>query len=90
MHKTFYEVVDVETGEAWRWPGQLWHAAGFISCIYFGLLGIQYDGKGMTVGPVPQKHVERIDLGGASVWTGECMTLTQVAQGPVCIWTENR
>ena len=28
MHKTFYEVVDVETGEAWRWPGQLWHAAG--------------------------------------------------------------
>lgn len=64
MHKTFYEVVDVETGEAWRWPGQLWHAAGFISCIYFGLLGIQYDGKGMTVRPVPQKHVERIHLGG--------------------------
>ena len=38
-----HEVVDVDTGRAWRWPGQLWHAAGFISTILYGLLGISYD-----------------------------------------------
>lgn len=62
MNKTFYEVVDVEQGRAWRWPGQLWHAAGFISCIYYGLLGIQYDENGMRVHPVKQEYLTSIRL----------------------------
>lgn len=52
INRTFYEVVDVDTGRAWRWPGQLWHAAGFISTIFYGLLGISYDEKGMYLNPV--------------------------------------
>lgn len=62
MNKTFYEVVDTETGRAWRWPGQLWHAAGFISCICYGLLGIRYDEYGMRIQPVSQKYVSCIRL----------------------------
>jgi hypothetical protein len=47
-NKTFYEVTDASTGDSWRWPGQLWHAAGFVSLVLFGLLGIGYDLDGMT------------------------------------------
>ncbi len=47
-NKTFYEVTDASTGGSWRWPGQLWHAAGFVSLVLFGLLGIRYDVDGMT------------------------------------------
>ena len=48
MHKTFYEVVDWKTGKAWRYPGQLWHAMGYVSMIYFGVLGLQYDENGIA------------------------------------------
>lgn len=51
LNKTFYEVTDARTGESWRWPGQLWHAAGFVSLILFGLLGIRYDLGGLTFTP---------------------------------------
>ncbi|AZN42964.1 alpha-L-rhamnosidase-related protein [Paenibacillus albus] len=55
MTKTFYEVIDYQTGKAWRWPGQLWHAAGFISYFYFGVLGMEYNERGMTITPaVPE------------------------------------
>jgi hypothetical protein len=50
-NKTFYEVTDAVSGESWRWPGQLWHAAGFASLILFGVLGIRYDLDGMTFTP---------------------------------------
>ncbi|WP_291755862.1 hypothetical protein [Cellulomonas sp. 73-92] len=51
LYKTFYEVTDARTGESWRWPGQLWHAAGFVSLVLFGLFGIRYDQDGMTFSP---------------------------------------
>lgn len=51
LHKTFYEVTDARTGESWRWPGQLWHAAGFVSLVLLGLFGIRYDVDGMTFTP---------------------------------------
>lgn len=64
MNKTFYEVIDVTTGRAWRWPGQLWHAAGFVSCIYYGLLGIRYDEKGLVIRPIRQPYLKEITLKG--------------------------
>jgi len=50
-NKTFYEVTDAATGVSWRWPGQLWHAAGFASLILYGVLGIGYGSDGMTFTP---------------------------------------
>ncbi|MBP3964751.1 GH32 C-terminal domain-containing protein [Paenibacillus lignilyticus] len=55
MNKTFYEVIDYQTGKAWRWPGQLWHAAGFISYFLLGVLGMEYDEQGVAFAPaVPE------------------------------------
>jgi len=51
LNKTFYEVTDSTTGESWRWPGQLWHAAGFVSLVIFGLLGVRYGAAGLTFTP---------------------------------------
>ncbi|MDC7287645.1 hypothetical protein NXH76_07520 [Blautia schinkii] len=56
MNKTFYEVIDAGNGTAWRWPAQLWHAAGFISIIYYGVLGISYDEQGMRIRPLIAKE----------------------------------
>jgi hypothetical protein len=50
-NKTFYEVTEAATGYSWRWPGQLWHAAGFVSLVFFGLLGMRYDLDGLTFHP---------------------------------------
>jgi len=47
IHKTFYEVINWKTGKAWRYPGQLWHAMGYVSMIYFGVLGLEYDENGI-------------------------------------------
>ncbi|WP_308636416.1 GH32 C-terminal domain-containing protein [Paenibacillus silvisoli] len=56
MNKTFYEVIDYNTGKAWRWPGQLWHAAGFISYFFLGLLGMEYDEQGLSFAPaIPEE-----------------------------------
>jgi hypothetical protein len=65
MNKTFYEAIDYRTGKAWRWPGQLWHAAGFISYFYLGVLGLEYGEQGVTFAPaVPETlrdlRVERL------------------------------
>jgi sucrose-6-phosphate hydrolase SacC (GH32 family) len=55
MNKTFFEAIDYQTGKAWRWPGQLWHAAGFISYFYLGVLGMEYEEHGLTFAPaVPE------------------------------------
>ncbi len=48
IHKTFQECIDWRTGKAWRFPGQLWHAMGYISMIYYGVLGMEIDPTGMT------------------------------------------
>lgn len=50
-HKTFYEVTQADTGESWRWPGQLWHAAGFASLLLYGVFGLSYDQDGMSFAP---------------------------------------
>jgi hypothetical protein len=49
MNKTFYEVIDCESGRAWRWPGQLWQAAGFLSYFYNGVLGMEFTQNGLTL-----------------------------------------
>ena len=51
MNKTFYEVIDYPTGRAWRWPGQLWQAAGFLSYFYLGVMGMEYDEEGLYFTP---------------------------------------
>ena len=51
LQKTFYEVSEADTGMSWRWPGQLWHAAGFVSLVLYGLFGISYDKDGMRIRP---------------------------------------
>jgi hypothetical protein len=48
-NKTFYEVIDVESGRAWRWPGQLWQAAGFLSYVYNGVLGMEFTEQGLKL-----------------------------------------
>ncbi|WP_147306892.1 glycosyl hydrolase family 65 protein [Paenibacillus taihuensis] len=62
MTKTFYEVIDYRTGKAWRWPGQLWHVAGFISYFLFGVLGIEYDERGMSFAPAVPKTLRDLRL----------------------------
>ena len=55
VHKTFYESMEMDTGMAWRWPGQLWHAAAYISYYLYGILGITYDATGLYFHPaVPE------------------------------------
>ncbi len=48
IHKTFQECVDWKTGEAWRYDGQLWHAMGYLSMIYYGVLGMEYRQSGLS------------------------------------------
>ena len=63
-NKTFYEVTDAATGESWRWPGQLWHAAGFVSLVLYGLLGIAYDSAGMVFTPAVSPEFDGARLSG--------------------------
>ena len=48
MNKTFMECISWDTGKAWRYPGQLWHSMGFVSMIYYGMLGLEYDQSGIS------------------------------------------
>ena len=47
MNKTFMELICGDTGHGSRYPGQLWHALGWISMIYYGMLGMEYDLEGL-------------------------------------------
>ncbi len=56
MNKTFYEVLDSDSGLTWRWPSQTWHAAGFISMFLYGVFGVSYAEDGLSFNPcVPEK-----------------------------------
>ncbi|MDO4549398.1 MAG: hypothetical protein Q4D04_15010, partial [Clostridia bacterium] len=56
MNKTFYEVLDAQSGLTWRWPSQTWHAAGFLSMFLYGVFGIRYGAGGLSFSPgVPEK-----------------------------------
>jgi hypothetical protein len=63
-NKTFYEVTEASSGESWRWPGQLWHAAGFASLILYGVLGIRYDLEGMSFCPAVARQFDGTRLTG--------------------------
>lgn len=58
FNKTFYEVIDAETGRTWRWPGQLWHAAGFLSYFTYGVLGLQVYDDYLTLSPCVPEQLE--------------------------------
>lgn len=60
--KTFYEVIDYKSGRAWRWPGQLWQAAGFLSYFYLGVLGMEYDERGLTLHPAVPRSLADLEI----------------------------
>jgi hypothetical protein len=62
MNKTFFEAIDYQTGRAWRWPGQLWHATGFISYFYLGILGMEYDEQGLTLKPAIPEQLANLQV----------------------------
>lgn len=68
INKTFYEVIDSDTGKAWRWPGQLWNAAGFISLIIYGVFGLEYTETGMYFHPAVPKELNHIAITGLPFW----------------------
>lgn len=87
LNKTFYEVIDAQSGLAWRWPGQLWHAAGFLSLLYYGVLGMRYDEEGLYFAsaiPATLKNLRleglryrsaRLDVQTAGAGTGHTLLL---------------
>jgi hypothetical protein len=62
LNKAFYEVTDAATGASWRWPGQLWHAAGFVSLVLSGVLGLRYGLDGVTFRPAVAPEFEGLQL----------------------------
>ncbi len=48
MNKNFMECISWDTGKGWRYPGQLWHAMGFVSMIYNAMLGMEFDQNGIN------------------------------------------
>lgn len=55
LNRSFYEVIDHDTGKAWRWPHLPWHAAAFIGYIVNGVFGLTYDESGLKVKPLIPK-----------------------------------
>lgn len=51
LNKTFHEVMDNDTGRAWRWPGLSWHAAGFLGYFLHGVFGLRYGPDGLHFHP---------------------------------------
>jgi hypothetical protein len=47
MNKTFMELIGGDSGHGNRYPGQLWHALGWVSIIYYAMLGMEYDESGL-------------------------------------------
>lgn len=60
FQKTFYEVLDVDTGRNWRWPGQTWHAMGYISMLLYGVLGLKLEERGISFKPCIPKELRGI------------------------------
>lgn len=77
LHKTIHEVIDTDTGRSDRWPGQLWHAAGALSCYFYGLFGIHYNENGMTFTPAIPKELENITMKGLRYRNGVFHIKTQ-------------
>ncbi len=64
LNKTFHEVIDKETGRAWRWPGLPWHAAAFAGFVLYGFFGISYRQTGLYFRPAVPKIFRDMKLGG--------------------------
>lgn len=64
LNKTFHEVIDNDTGRAWRWPGLPWHAAAFLGFLVYGAFGIDYGEEGLSFLPAPPPQMERMALKG--------------------------
>ncbi len=62
LNKTFHEVIDNDTGRAWRWPGLPWHAAAFIGYFVYGIFGIRYDQQGIHFKPAVPFEFRNIKL----------------------------
>lgn len=62
LHKNFYEVLESESGVSWRWPGQLWHAAGFIAQVLYGLFGISYTEEGLYFNPCIPREIGNVEI----------------------------
>jgi len=62
LNKTFFEIIDYKSGQAWRWPGQLWQATGFLSYFYLGVLGIEYNKDGLTFFPAVPETLANIEV----------------------------
>ncbi|MGN6503299.1 MAG: hypothetical protein ACTHKX_10430 [Pseudolysinimonas sp.] len=78
LNKTFYEVTDARDGASWRWPGQLWHAAGFVSMVLYGVYGTRYDEVGMSFAPAVAPEFDGARLDGLRY---RAATLDVVIQG---------
>ena len=68
INKTFYEVIDADTGKAWRWPGQLWNAAGFISLVIYGVFGLEYTEEGLSFHPAVPEELRDTSITGLPFW----------------------
>ena len=62
MIKTFHEVIDNDTGRAWRWPGLPWHSAGFTGFIVYGIFGLEYNVDGLQFFPAVPEVFTNIKL----------------------------
>ena len=63
FNKTFYEVLDTDTGRNWRWPGQTWHAMGYISMLLYGVFGMHVTEDGIRFCTCIPKELEGIRIG---------------------------
>ncbi len=64
LNKSFHEVMDFDTGKAWRWPHLPWHAAAFIGYIVNGVMGVGYDADGLRLNPlIPEAFADSVLTG---------------------------
>lgn len=66
LNKSFHEVMDYDTGRAWRWPHLPWHAAGFIGFLVNGVFGISYGEEGLKLRPCVPAEFDGAVLRGLS------------------------
>lgn len=62
FNKTFYEVLETDSGRCWRWPAQTWHAMGYVAVLLFGVFGVRYDGDCMIFRPSIPSELKGISL----------------------------
>jgi glycogen debranching enzyme len=62
MNNTFMELYRPEDGAPDGSPRQLWSAAGFLSMIYHGLFGMDFEENGVRFGPVVPRPFQQLTL----------------------------